>query len=68
MRDKRDLVTGGAGLLGSYFVRHALESGASHVSIVDLLTYAGDRGRLSDIETDSRYSFVQADFAAPKAI
>jgi len=68
MRDKRVLVTGGAGFLGSHFVRHALESGASEVSNVDLLTYAGDRSRLSEIEAESRYAFVQADVASPKTM
>lgn len=55
------LVTGGAGFLGSHFIRHALAGGASRVINVDLLTYAGDTRRLSDIENDGRYRFIQAD-------
>lgn len=62
------LVTGGAGFLGSHFVRHTLESGATHVTNVDALTYAGDTRRLADVEGDPRYSFVKADVADAEAV
>jgi dTDP-glucose 4,6-dehydratase len=52
------LVTGGAGFLGSHFVRHALKGGA-HVVNVDALTYAGDLGRLRDIASDNMYGFFR---------
>lgn len=64
MDAKRVLVTGGAGFLGSHFVRHALARGAASVTNLDLLTYAGDPSRLSDVEADSRYRFVRADVAS----
>ncbi|MGH2812265.1 MAG: dTDP-glucose 4,6-dehydratase [Actinomycetota bacterium] len=62
------LVTGGLGFLGSHFVRHGLEAGASGVVNVDLLTYAGDPRRLDDLEGDSRYRFVRADVSEAEAM
>ncbi len=56
----RVLVTGAAGFIGSNFVRHwAGEHPADHVVALDLLTYAGNRANLADVE--SRITFVQAD-------
>jgi dTDP-glucose 4,6-dehydratase len=55
------LVTGGAGFIGSNFIRYWLARHAiDEIVNVDLLTYAGDRASLLDVEGD-RYSFVQAD-------
>lgn len=64
MRSQRVLVTGGAGFLGSHFVRRALGSDLSALVNVDLLTYAGDLARLVDVEKDPRYSFEKADIAS----
>jgi dTDP-glucose 4,6-dehydratase len=52
------LITGGAGFLGSHFVRLAVRSGARSVINLDALTYAGDPSRLSDIEDVPDYHFV----------
>ncbi len=68
MNGSRILVTGGAGFLGSHFVRHALASGAKTVVNFDLLTYAGDRLRLADLEDDPRYSFVRGDVASAEDV
>src|ERR1700688_2751658 len=56
----RLLVTGGAGFIGSNFVRYWLERRSDdHVVVLDLLTYAGDRRSLADLE--DRILFVEGD-------
>lgn len=56
------LVTGGAGFIGSNFVRHILASRKGvRVINLDALSYAGNRDSLSDLEGRSDYEFVQGD-------
>lgn len=57
---KRILVTGGAGFIGSNFIRYLLES-RDDVRLVNLdcLTYAGNLENLEDWEDDPRYCFVR---------
>ena len=56
----RLLVTGGAGFIGSNFVRYWLERHpGDHVVVLDLLTYAGDRRSLADV--DDRIVFAEGD-------
>jgi dTDP-glucose 4,6-dehydratase len=56
----RVLVTGGAGFIGSNFVHYRLERHPDdHVVVLDLLTYAGDRRSLADV--DERIVFVEGD-------
>jgi dTDP-glucose 4,6-dehydratase len=60
------LVTGGAGFIGSNFVRMALtdkfsEFKVDELVVLDLLTYAGDEENLAPIATDKRYKFVKGD-------
>jgi dTDP-glucose 4,6-dehydratase len=53
------LVTGGAGFIGSNFVRHVLrEHAGTEVVVLDKLTYAGRRENLADHEGNPNYSFV----------
>jgi len=63
MQPKRLLVTGGAGFIGSAFIRYALKNAlkAEQVVNLDLLTYAADLKHLKEIENDRRYLFVQGD-------
>jgi dTDP-glucose 4,6-dehydratase len=57
------IVTGGAGFIGSNFVRHALQAGGERVLVVDALTYAGNPESLADAAAHPRYAFAQADIA-----
>ena len=64
---RRVLLTGGCGFIGSNFVRYVLGLGEDvHITNLDLLTYAGNRASLSDLEDDPRYDFVQGDIADPR--
>jgi len=56
------LVTGGAGFIGSNFVRHFLKKYPDcRVINYDLLTYAGNLSSIKDIESLSNYTFIQGD-------
>jgi dTDP-glucose 4,6-dehydratase len=65
------LITGGAGFIGSNFIRYWLgRHAADSVVNYDALTYAGDRASLSDIESTApdRYIFVRGDIADQRAV
>ena len=60
------LVTGGAGFIGSNFVRMALtdkfpDFNVEQLIVLDLLTYAGDEENLKPVSSDKRYKFVKGD-------
>ena len=56
------LVTGGAGFIGSNFIKHILKPNADDRIInLDALTYAGNLENLKEIANDPRYTFVKAD-------
>jgi dTDP-glucose 4,6-dehydratase len=56
------LVTGGAGFIGSNFIRFVLRTQPGvHLTNLDLLTYAGNLENLADVERDPRYRFVKGD-------
>mgnify|MGYP000604465995 FL=1 len=56
------LVTGGAGFIGSNFVKYMLDTyPEDQIVNLDVLTYAGNLENLSDIEDDPRYTFVKGD-------
>lgn len=59
----RLLVTGGAGFIGSNFVRRTLERRPYAVVVLDKLTYAGNRENLRPVQGDPRFTFVQGDIA-----
>ena len=56
------LVTGGAGFIGSNFVHHVIEYTDDHVTVLDKLTYAGNRASLEGLPAD-RLTFVEGDIA-----
>ena len=67
------LVTGGAGFIGSNFIRHALGAAGFHGKVVnfDALTYAGNLESLADVEAEhggSRYFFTNADICDRPAV
>ncbi len=55
------LVTGGAGFIGSNYVRMLLDNGDDRVVNFDLLTYAGNLENLAGYENNPRYRFVRGD-------
>jgi dTDP-glucose 4,6-dehydratase len=59
---KNIMVTGGAGFIGSNFVRAMLDKYPDyHILVFDKLTYAGNLDNLLDVDDDPRYRFVQGD-------
>lgn len=59
---KNVLVTGGAGFIGSNFIRYILDGDkVDFVLNLDLLTYAGNLENLKSVESDPRYCFVKGD-------
>ncbi|HUB76279.1 MAG TPA: dTDP-glucose 4,6-dehydratase [Solirubrobacteraceae bacterium] len=64
----RLLVCGGAGFIGSNFVRHRLATSDDVLVVLDKLTYAGRRESLRDVEADRRFSFVHGAIEDPAAV
>ena len=56
------LVTGGAGFIGSNFVHHLVAHTDAHITVLDALTYAGDRRSLAGLP-ENRLAFVRGDIA-----
>ncbi|CAN7236348.1 dTDP-glucose 4,6-dehydratase [Mycolicibacterium frederiksbergense] len=56
----RLLVTGGAGFIGSNFVHHVMQHTDYHVTVLDKLTYAGNRSSLNGLPSN-RLTFVRGD-------
>jgi dTDP-glucose 4,6-dehydratase len=66
---RRLLLTGGSGFIGSNFVRYLLRTDEDvEITNLDLLTYAGNRASLADLEGHPRYRFVHGDIADPALV
>ncbi len=57
------LITGGAGFIGSNFVRLALERSTDRIVVLDKLTYAGNLLSLREVAENSRFRFVEGDIS-----
>lgn len=63
------LVTGGAGFIGSNFVRYIFAAHPGYrVTVLDKLTYAGRLENLQEFEGDPRYRFIRGDIADPAVV
>jgi dTDP-glucose 4,6-dehydratase len=67
------LVTGGAGFIGSHYVRSALQGawpalGDVELTVLDKLTYAGNRENLEPVADSPRLTFVEGDIADPACV
>ena len=63
------LITGGAGFIGSNFIRYMLQKYPDYFIInFDKLTYAGNLENLSDVDKNPKYSFIQGDICDPVAV
>ncbi len=58
-------VTGGAGFIGSNYVRHVLANTDDEVTVYDALTYAGNLSTLKDVDDSPRYKFVKGNICDP---
>ena len=61
------LVTGGAGFIGSNFVRHVLENTDHSVTVLDALTYAGNESSLDGLPP-SRFRLVEGSICDPRLV
>ena len=62
------LVCGGAGFIGSNFVRVRLRESDDEMVVLDKLTYAGRRENLRELEDDRRFAFVHGAIEDPEAV
>lgn len=69
MAEMTMLVTGGAGFIGSNFIRHMLtEHPDTRIVNLDALTYAGNLENLRDVAGNPNYTFVRGDICDPETV
>ena len=64
----RLFVTGGAGFIGSNYVRWILANSDDSVTVFDALTYAGNLANLEEFDGDPRFGFVRGDITDREAV
>ncbi len=65
----RILITGGAGFIGSHFVKYILKNHSSYrITNLDKLTYAGSLGNLRDLPNKRNHTFVKGDISNAKLV
>jgi dTDP-glucose 4,6-dehydratase len=64
----KQFVTGGAGFIGSNYVRQVLAETDDQVTVYDALTYAGNLSTLRDVDDDPRYRFVKGNICDPGSL
>ncbi len=67
----RILVTGGAGFIGSHYVRTVLGADGPddvRITVLDKLTYAGNPANLDPVRDDPHFDFVQGDICDPELV
>jgi len=64
----KQFITGGAGFIGSNYVRYILNNTDDEVTVFDALTYAGNLSTMRDVENNSRYTFVKGNICDAAAV
>lgn len=64
----KQFITGGAGFIGSNYVRYILNNTDDEVTVFDALTYAGNLSTMRDVETNSRYKFIKGNICDSAAV
>ena len=69
LKSKKILVTGGAGFIGSNFVRHLYKTEEQvHVRVLDKLTYAANLENLKEFEGRPDFEFIKGDICDEKMV
>ena len=66
--NKRIIVTGGAGFIGSAVVRYIIGNTSDAVCVIDKLTYAGNLASLAEVSASENFRFEKADICDRKAL
>lgn len=64
----KTFITGGAGFIGSNYVRHLLANSDTEVTIFDALTYAGNESTMIDLLESNRVKFIKGDICDPVSV